>query len=339
MRPRLFHAASILFAAAGVLCAPASALAYCRTHTCEFDGTEVCDTDPETGCSMGGELAHWRSGCITYAVQLDGSREENISPDALQGLLEDGFRAWSDVDCAGSPGTPPLSASYRGETSCDEVEYNCGAQEDNANIVMFRDSNSELSAFTIALSTIIANLNTGEILDVDVELNSQRFEFYVDEADARADAHDLRLVVNHELGHFLGLSHSRVSGALMRSEYEGSSLLPAADDIAGMCSIFPASASDPACSAESVLDQCLGADSRCPVPVQAKSRGCALGSVNQSAVAQSAVAQSAVAQSAVDQRRMPFGVWMLGGALGAIALRRVRRRPRRGRAVNRSWQR
>lgn len=309
----------VLLAAAGVLFAPASAFAYCRTHTCEFEGTDACDIDPETGCSVGGEFAHWRSGCISYAVQLDGSQAASIPPDELQGLLEEGFRVWSDAECASSSaGTPQLSAYYRGETSCDQVEYNCGAKEDNANIVMFRDGDSDLSRFTIALSTIIANLNTGEILDVDVEINSQDFDFYVDEADARDEAHDLRLVLNHELGHFLGLSHSRETGALMRAEYEGANLLPAADDIAGMCSIFPVSTSDPACSAASVLDQCIGADSRCPVTAQPESGGCAL--------------------EAGLQRTAPSGTWILGGAFAAVALSRARRRSRHVRAQSRSWQ-
>jgi len=310
----------VLLAAASVMLAPASALAYCRTHTCEFEGTEACDNDPETGCSVGGELAGWRSGCISYAVQLDGSQAASIPADELQRLLEDAFRSWSDVECeASSAGTPELSAYYRGETSCDEVEYNCGAKEDNANIVMFRDGDSDLSRFTIALSTIIANLNTGEILDVDVEINSQDFDFYLDAADARDEAHDLRLVINHELGHFLGLSHSREAGALMRSEYEGANLLPAADDIAGMCSIFPVSTSDPACSADTVLDQCIGADSRCPVMAQQKSSGCAL-------------------ELAQGQNTAPSGAWLLGGAFAAVAIRRARRRPRDVRAQSRSWQ-
>jgi hypothetical protein len=305
MRPRL----SIILAGGALLSAPASALAFCRTHTCEFDGTEVCDVDARTGCSVGGGLAHWPSGCISYAVQLDGSPDANISADTLQGVLEDGFRSWSDVQCAGSADTPPLSAYYRGETSCDQVEYNCGAREDNANIVMFRDGQSDLSGFTIALSTIIANLNTGEILDVDVEINSRTFDFYVDEADARDEAHDLRLVINHELGHFLGLSHSREPGALMRAEYEGSNLLPAADDIAGMCSIFPASGSDPECSGDGVLDACLGSDSRCPVPVQSSTGGCSVTSVQSSAAAS--------------------GVWLLAGACAALALSSARRQGRR----------
>lgn len=262
-----------------LLCAPAPALAFCRTRTCEFDGTQACETDPVTECKSGGELARWEGGCVSYAVQVDGSEAQGISAATLRDLVEDGFRAWTSAECSVSlpGGTPQFSAVYRGETSCDAVEYNCGADEDNANIVMFRDGSSDLSRFTIALSTIIANLRTGEILDVDVEINSRDFDFYVEDADARDEAHDLRLVINHELGHFLGLSHTRAAGALMRAEYAGSDRLPARDDVNGMCEIFPIATSDPSCSAPAALDECLGADSRCPVAVQSDDGGCSLG--------------------------------------------------------------
>ena len=256
---------------------PSTALGYCRTRTCEFEGTSACDVDPSTSCSLDGEFAHWKSGCISYAVQADGSEVADVSADELRELLDSGFRSWSEVQCSpGSAATPPLSSHYRGNTACDEVEYNCGAASDNANIAMFRDDDSDLSPFTIALSTIIANLRTGEILDVDIEINSQDFDFYLDDASASDEAHDLRLVINHELGHFLGLSHTLTPGALMRSEYEGSDQLPVADDIAGMCSILPASMTDPSCTANAVLDACVGRDGRCPVAVKAKESGCSL---------------------------------------------------------------
>src|SRR6185436_15781932 len=129
------------------------------------------------------------------------------------------------------------------------VEFNCGAGPDNDHIVMFRDSGGDLPQTTIALSTIIANTNTGEILDVDIEINSQDFDFYLDDSAGRragADgAHDLRLVLNHELGHFLGLSHTLVPGALMRAAYDGFDRNPARDDVAGMCKTLTPAGTDP----------------------------------------------------------------------------------------------
>lgn len=264
-----------LLSSALVLTASLTASAYCRTHTCEFDGRQICAVDPETGCSSGGELAGWDSDCISFAVQVDGSEEENISAETLRQLVSAGFRSWSDADCDGRGVlSPSLTASYRGETVCDEVEYNCGLP--NENIVMFRDDPSLLAANTIALSTIIANLRTGEILDVDIEINSQDFDFYVSPTDARPGAQDLRLVLNHELGHMLGLSHSLDSQALMRAEYGGSNPWPAPDDVSGMCSVFATSAEDPSCEVGAIegAGECVGTDAVCPAEVASKREGC-----------------------------------------------------------------
>jgi Matrixin len=263
---------------------PRSAWAFCQTHTCEFSGTQMCTWDAAAGCWTGGAVAHWGSSCISYAVQASGSREEGISPSELASVLDDGFRSWSDVDCGSNGLSPGLTASYRGPTGCDRVEYNCGEKQDNDNpgndnIVMFRDGRSDLSATTIALSTIIANTSTGEILDVDVEINSQDFDFYVNEQDARPEAHDLRLVLNHELGHFLGLSHTLAAGALMRAAYDGFDRFPAADDVAGICKTLKPQSSDPVCSAPSIdgAGVCVGADASCPAPLlQIEEGGCAL---------------------------------------------------------------
>jgi hypothetical protein len=264
-----------------------SALGFCRTYTCEFDAVEVCDEDPDTGCKVGGVVAEWGSDCVTYAVQADGSVDQRISAQTLRGILDDGFAAWSDTECPSESGgpdgaTPSFAATYRGETACDQVEFQCGGTG-NDNIVMFRDGFSELSASTIALSTIIANLNTGEILDVDIEINSQDFDFDVAGGGARLGAQDLRLVLNHELGHMLGLSHSRVPGSLMQAEYDSDSAMPARDDMAGMCSIFAALGTDPSCSAEPIsgLGQCIGDDGTCSPGVLRRNEasGCALGPI------------------------------------------------------------
>jgi len=256
---------------------PRSAWAFCQTHTCEFSGTQMCAWDAAAGCWTGGAVAHWGSSCIDYAVQLDGSRDEKISASTLASVLEDGFRIWSNVSCGANGLTPELTASYRGLTSCNRVEFNCGALQDNDNVVMFRDNRSDLSATTIALSTIIANTNTGEILDVDVEINSQDFDFYVDAANARPQAHDLRLVLNHELGHFLGLSRTLEPGALMRAAYDGTDRFPAPDDIAGMCKSLTSSRTDPACSVEPSSGECVGIDATCPPSVQPiEESGCSL---------------------------------------------------------------
>jgi len=281
-----FRSVWVLSLALVMMALPRSAQAFCQTHTCEFSGTQMCTWDAAAGCWTGGAVAHWATSCIDYAVQLDGSKEEGISAAALAGVLRDGFQLWSDAAC-GAGRSPELTATDRGLTSCDRVEFNCGAGPDNDHIVMFRDGRSELPPTTIALSTIIANTNTGEILDVDIEINSHDFDFYLNDADVapadrasnRSDgAHDLRLVLNHELGHFLGLSHTLEPGALMRAAYDGFDRNPAGDDVAGICRALKQSSADPECAPEPSPGECVGTDTSCPPSVERLEQGgCSLG--------------------------------------------------------------
>jgi hypothetical protein len=271
---------------AGLLVASPSH-AYCRTRTCEFRRDVDCEYDPRTGCSTVGAFVYWGNHCIPFAVQRDGSQDENISASQLDALVGEGFDSWTAVRCDNG-GTPELSAGSQGPIACDQVEYNCNVREDNSNIVMFRDdfanSGDGLRFGVIALTTLTANLVTGELFDADIEINSRDEDFVV-AGDGRSgvnpnDPRDLRGVVNHELGHLLGLSHSQEVGALMRAAYEGT-FEPAADDIAGMCAALGPNTSDPSCSVAKLADstECLGPDTMCSSmsTMSAASEGCSCG--------------------------------------------------------------
>ena len=261
------HLGSGLLAAAFSLFSARQAAAFCRTRTCEFRSPTECPIDARTGCSEAGEYVYWKSGCISYAVQRDGSPVQKISAEQVADLLDEGFGVWSDVSCP-QGGTPELSSARQGLIECSQVEFNCMAGDQNSNLVMFRDRfdsrDSALQAGVIALTTVTANLVNGEIFDADIEINSRDEDFYIDTRDASRDARNLRGVINHELGHLLGLSHSKVGGALMRALYEGTTQ-PSSDDTAGLCEAFDSGGSDPACSVEPLESdaQCLGADSNC----------------------------------------------------------------------------
>jgi hypothetical protein len=261
-------ACSLLFGAA-------PSWAYCRTRTCEFDSTISCESDPVTNCSTIGREAYWGIGCIPFAIQEDGSREDDISADELRVIVENGFDIWTNVSC-GSGTTPSFSVFDRGDIGCSQIEYNCSAGDENNNIIMFKDGASDLEESQLALSILTANLDTGEIFDVDIEVNSRDWDF---NTGGNRSA-DLAQVMNHELGHLLGLSHSLERGALMRASYGGSAD-PGADDIAGVCDIYEHSSSNPACEVEPLGADaaCVGSLSSCRVPAQSSGMdggGCAL---------------------------------------------------------------
>jgi hypothetical protein len=286
LSPALCRIASALFGLAALLVASPSQ-AYCRTRTCEFRNDVDCEVDTLTGCSTVGAFVYWGTNCIPFAVQRDGSDEEEISATELDALVSDGFDAWTTARCARG-GTPSLSSGSQGPIACDEVEYNCNVREDNSNIVMFRDdfvnSAAGLRFGVIALTTLTANLVSGELFDADIEINSRDEDFVVTGDGSSGvnpnDPRDLRGVVNHELGHLLGLSHSEEVGALMRAAYEGT-FAPGEDDIDGMCAALGAAASDPSCSVAKLAEstECLGPDTMCSSAstTTADSGGCACG--------------------------------------------------------------
>ena len=283
--PRGARVLGALLVTAAALGAARPAAAFCRTRTCEFRNDIDCENDLETGCSTVGQFVYWGDNCISYAVQRDGSVQEDISADELDALVDQGFRTWSDVSC-GEGRTPPLSVGSQGPIDCDQVEYDCNVPESNSNIVMFRDdfdsSTAGLRFGVIALTTLTANLISGELFDADIEINSRDEDFEIANEGGTGinpdEPRDLRGVINHELGHFLGLSHSEQRGALMRAAYEGT-FIPAEDDTEAMCETLGASSTDPECDVEPLGRdaQCVGQDTTCSGarPVTEDDDGCA----------------------------------------------------------------
>jgi hypothetical protein len=68
-----------------------------------------------------------------------------------------------------------------------------------------------------ALAVTITTLNrcTGDILDADIIINSQNFQFFANPADLTPTRFDIRYILLHENGHVAGLGHSPDPAAVM----------------------------------------------------------------------------------------------------------------------------
>jgi hypothetical protein len=117
-----------------------------------------------------------------------------------------------------------------------------GGDPDYENRILWRDEGwpEDVSPDTLALTTIVYRSASGQIVDADIDLNGA---FYWTDTDtAGAIDRDVENTMTHELGHLLGLAHVDDAAATMygmspRGDTEKRTL--DADDIAGLCFIYP----------------------------------------------------------------------------------------------------
>ena len=238
-----FRTGGSSLAAVLVLVVSAGARAFCRTTTCSPDDPNQPCSMGADGCITGGKPLYWPGACVSFSVQKNGSPLRHISEQTAEQVISAALGQWAGADCGG--GTHPSIGIYdHGAVSCDKQEYN--QHSGNANIFMFRDKawpydtgGSGASVETLALTTVTYNINTGEIYDADVEINSHDAPITVGDQNVQAD---LASILTHESGHFLGMAHTTVTDATMYPSYQyGDTSLRtlAQDDIDGICAIYP----------------------------------------------------------------------------------------------------
>jgi len=176
-------------------------------------------------------------------------------------------------------GLRPPSIQFRdvGDTACREV-FRSNVPSQNA--VVFRDDvwpAARLSdgvvqdSLQLALTTTSSDVPTGELRGWTMEINTAQHSFQLD-GGARSSSSSLEEVILHELGHVLGLAHSK-PGTVMYALYGGGRQL-APDDVEGICSVYPPDGSRRAESPQGAAS--VTAARGCePLPAQGFSRECA----------------------------------------------------------------
>ncbi|WP_437632044.1 matrixin family metalloprotease [Sorangium sp. So ce854] len=232
--------------------------------TCEWGQTcleppndKPCTHPPEAKWTC--STIRWNRTCMGYAIHDVGSRYFDL--DTIRTTVDEAFAAWANVECPGG-GKPGFAVQYMGDVSCGDVEYNVRAG--NANMFTFRDDRWPHHPKQIALTTQTFSTVDGEVYNADVEMNTACYQLNpavsiepesggehdgCDRFGERASSHDFLAVVTHEMGHFLGLSHTAQPAATMVTSFGGLDE-PAfrsleQDDINGICALFPPADVDP----------------------------------------------------------------------------------------------
>ncbi|MFK7987074.1 MAG: matrixin family metalloprotease, partial [Sandaracinaceae bacterium] len=194
----------------------------------------------------------WERPCTTIAFSSVGASND-LSSEQVLGIVQRSIGAWEAVSCDGTP--LGIDIQVRSDTStCEAPLYRDGGG--NANTLIFQETwplTNDAEAF--ALTTVWHRRSTGEILDVDIEVNEERGPYGVCPAEGCTDARtvDLENVLTHELGHYLGLAHSTETEATMFVSAVAGEVLKRdlhPDDIAGICTVYPSGSPSEECNYE-----------------------------------------------------------------------------------------
>lgn len=230
-----------LLAGLSLLAIAPSAHAFCRTTTnATFVPTSAqpCDTTSDK--------LFWASKCVGYSINRAASSQVSLA--TATEIVAEAFGEWARHDCSeGGPtcgtGKPSIVARDLGPVDCDQVEHTQGGT--NSNVIAFRDGVWPHEGTALALTTVTFKVDGGEIFDVDMEIQSNPAEVKLATgAVAPAGEYDLRSILAHEAGHFLGLAHTErtnTQATMFESYRPGQTFMRdlSPDDICGLCTAYP----------------------------------------------------------------------------------------------------
>ncbi len=195
------------------------ASAYCRMTT--GGGQQV----GEQACVEIGAPLVWNDPCLSYAV--DGSGSEWMELSDIEDSVNAAFETWETAACPGGS-TPNLVFKPSMQPStCKRPEFNTVGTGGNVNTIAFldpwgnpcadrNDLDYRYEPRAFAVTIVWYNTTTGQILDADMMINDLRFVPggraggpYADcpETGCLDNDADLRGIVTHEAGHFIGIGH------------------------------------------------------------------------------------------------------------------------------------
>jgi MYXO-CTERM domain-containing protein len=225
-----------------ILLSATTASAYVRTLTC----TEEDSLSDPLACREGESALplFWpvSNGCVVLHANETGS--EDISEQSSIHAIERSMESWTEVTCSYT------ELVYGGLTDEVRVGYDQCDGASNVNIIHFVRSGWTHQDGALALTSVTYDMRTGEIVDTDIELNDDQFEFTATNNPLLVHI-DVRNTITHELGHVLGFDHTDDVEATMfptAPERETSKRSLGQDDIDAICDTYPSGTVSVVCS-------------------------------------------------------------------------------------------
>jgi Matrixin len=227
-------------AVASLIAVAEDARAFCRTTTSQVPA----GYDPSaSGCWLQGTPVAWTAGRVGYSLSAAASRQ--ISLANATRVAHVAFDAWNRAPCPG--GEPNVQTFDNGPVSADAAATDCGLNQcdptihDSQHVIVFRDDvwPHNDRANTLALTTVTFGVDSAEIFDADIEINSTADQPLSATEPPAPGTRDLQAILTHEAGHFYGLAHAPGASAIMFAYYKPGAVTLTQDDIDGVCAIYP----------------------------------------------------------------------------------------------------
>lgn len=181
---------------------------------------------------------HQAGNCVSWSINHRGS-DDVEDFELVHEAVRKAFAAWNAQGCS-------YIKFYETPISrCECKHIGCNVGGKNVNLIVwcedywpFHDRPS-----AVALTSVIYEDATGEIVDSDVALNGANFTFGIVEEGQDCDGiTDIQDTMTHEAGHMLGFDESDVEGATMwpythACDIEKRTL--SENDIEGLCALYP----------------------------------------------------------------------------------------------------
>jgi len=223
--------------ALGVVAGLASpADAFCRTTTCnrKKDKCRIIDSCVRTGAPLG-----WKQMPIPY--RFHAKTTSRVDDEEARGAIRLAFARWTEVIC---PNGKRTSLRFQ-ELPAISAKIPRGKEPFG---IYFRDDRwpHKDSDSTLALTSQLFGVESGDIFYADIEVNTGEKHFVVRDDEKGTD---LEAVITHEVGHYIGIDHSPEPDSIMTPSYcesdkrcEESRALArdlGADDVEAVCAIYP----------------------------------------------------------------------------------------------------
>lgn len=171
----------------------------------------------------------WKQAPITYAIDADGPRI--LSVGEADAIVHGAFDAWSDA-------APSVAFAYEGTVPPPNTDFHPDHPELAHNVVHFVDH--PLADGQLAFTLVRFSEATGEIQNAHIFVDEARHDFGPD-----GPAYDVESTLTHEVGHFLGLDHSKEAGSIMRPGLAPGQAVTVTDDDAAAVWTLYGRAGDP----------------------------------------------------------------------------------------------